>query len=126
MSITKLVVDASDPTPPFEQLRRQLAAIVGSGELSPGDRLPPVRQLAADLGLAPGTVNRAYRELERAGLVLSRAGRGTTVAAGVTVSPARRSDELAQLAAGFIGTARRLGADPEAIADAVAVALRSG
>ena len=50
MSITKLVVDASDPTPPFEQLRRQLAAIVGSGELSPGDRLPPVRQLAADLG----------------------------------------------------------------------------
>ncbi len=126
MSITKLVVDASDPTPPFEQLRRQLAAIVGSGELSPGDRLPPVRQLAADLGRAPGTVNRAYRELERAGLVLSRAGRGTTVAAGVTVSPARRSDELAQLAAGFIGTARRLGADPEAIADAVAVALRSG
>ena len=126
MSITKLVVDASDPTPPFEQLRRQLAAIVGSGELSPGDRLPPVRQLAADLGLAPGTVNRAYRELERAGLVLSRAGRGTTVAAGVTVSPARRLDELAQLAAGFIGTARRLGADPEAIADAVAVALRSG
>lgn len=126
MPIARLVVDASDPTPPFEQLRRQLAAIVGSGQLSPGDRLPPVPRMAADLGRAPGTVYRAYRELERAGLVVSRAGRGTTVAPGVTVSPARRSDELTQLAAGFVGAARRLGADPDDIADAVAAAFRSG
>ena len=49
-------VDLTDPTPPYEQLRRQLSAMIGSGELALGDRLPPLRQLAGDLGLAVGTV----------------------------------------------------------------------
>ena len=49
---------AGDPTPPYEQLRRQLADLIGAGLLRPGDRLPPLRQLAADLGLAAGTVAR--------------------------------------------------------------------
>jgi len=74
-----LRVDTGDPTPPYEQLRRQLAGLIGSGTLAPGDRLPPLRQLAADLGLAVGTVARAYRELESAGLVSSRRGGGTRV-----------------------------------------------
>lgn len=126
MSTARLVVDTADPTPPYEQLRRQLAALLGSGSLGPGDRLPPVRQLAADLGLATGTVARAYRELEAAGLVVSRAGRGTSVAPGVApAAPAARAIELAQLAAGFVGSARLLGAEPAAITAAVADALRS-
>ncbi|WP_322095784.1 GntR family transcriptional regulator [Phycicoccus flavus] len=75
-----MTVDVLDPTPPYEQLRRQLADLVGSGVLAPGDRLPPVRQLAADLGLATGTVARTYRELEQAGYVRSRRGGGTRVA----------------------------------------------
>ena len=76
-----LTVDTSDPTPPYEQLRRQLAALIQAAALSPGDRLPPLRQLAADLGLAVGTVARAYRELESAGRVSSRRGGGTRVSA---------------------------------------------
>lgn len=76
-----LVVRDDDPTPPFEQVRRQLAALVASGALAPDQRLPPVRQLAADLGLAVGTVARAYRELEEAGAVTTRRGAGTRVAA---------------------------------------------
>ena len=64
---TLLRVVTTDPTPPYEQLRRQLTELISSGVLAPGDRLPPLRQLAADLGLAVGTVARSYRELEAAG-----------------------------------------------------------
>ena len=85
MTLSTVTVDVLDPTPPYEQLRRQLADLIGSGVLSPGDRLPPVRQLAADLGLAVGTVARTYRELEVAGYVRSRRGGGTKVA---TTAPA--------------------------------------
>ena len=74
-----LTVDTGNPTPPYEQLRRQLAELIQSAALQPGDRLPPLRQLAADLGLAVGTVARAYRELESAGLISSRRGGGTRV-----------------------------------------------
>ena len=55
---TLLRVIVGDPTPPYEQLRRQLTELISAGVLAPGDRLPPLRQLAADLGLAVGTVAR--------------------------------------------------------------------
>lgn len=72
--------DPSDPTPPFEQLRRQLVELIETGALAPGERLPPVRQLAGDLGLATGTVARTYRELEASGHVSTRRAAGTRVA----------------------------------------------
>ncbi len=75
-----LSVDIGDPTPPYEQLRRQLVSMIEAGQLAAGERLPPLRQLARDLGLAVGTVARSYRELESAGLVVSRRGAGTRVA----------------------------------------------
>lgn len=74
-------IDPDAPVPPYEQLRAQVAALIVSGSLAVGHRLPPIRQLAADLGLAPGTVARAYRELEAAGLVRSQGRRGTRVQA---------------------------------------------
>jgi DNA-binding transcriptional regulator YhcF (GntR family) len=78
-----LIVDTADPTPPYEQLRRQLAGLIRSGVLEPGGRLPPLRQLAADLGLAVGTVARAYRELESAGLVPGLSPRASVVRRGL-------------------------------------------
>lgn len=70
-----ITIDPADPTPPFEQLRRGIGDQVRTGALEPGHRLPSVRQLAGDLGLAPGTVARAYAELEAEGLIeASRAG----------------------------------------------------
>lgn len=73
-----ITVDTRSPMPPFEQVRAQLAAQIADGEIATGSRLPPVRRMADDLGLAVNTVARAYRELEAAGLVETR-GRGGTV-----------------------------------------------
>src|SRR5674476_1135471 len=55
------------PTPQYEQVRAQIAALVSAGDLDDGNRLPTVRALANDLGIAPGTIARAYQELEAAG-----------------------------------------------------------
>jgi DNA-binding transcriptional regulator YhcF (GntR family) len=77
----QLRVDHSSATPPFEQVRDGLAAAVRAGELTPGDRLPTVRSLAAELGLAANTVARAFRELESAGVIETRGRNGTFIAA---------------------------------------------
>ncbi|MFG6446000.1 GntR family transcriptional regulator [Microbacterium sp. P06] len=75
-----IVIDPRSPVPPFEQLRAGLVADVSSGDLAAGSRLPTVRRLAEDLGLAPGTVARAYRELEASGIIETRGRNGTFVA----------------------------------------------
>lgn len=77
---TSITVDLEDAVPPYEQIRRQIASLIAIGELGPGDRLPTVRALAADLGVAVGTVSRAYKELETAGSLESRRRLGTIVA----------------------------------------------
>ncbi|MGN0063473.1 MAG: GntR family transcriptional regulator [Nocardioides sp.] len=92
----RLRVDPDDPTPAFEQVRRGVRDLVATGALRPGDRLPPLRQLAGDLGLAVGTVARAYAELEQEGLLVSRRGAGTRVAAGVLVAGHEVLDRLAR------------------------------
>lgn len=76
-----VAIDDTSPLPAYEQLRAQVEAMVLAGTLAVGDRLPPIRRLASDLGLAPGTVQRAYRELEESGLVRGQGRRGTRVAA---------------------------------------------
>lgn len=75
----KLVVDPQSTTPPFEQLRVQFRDLVTSGELTPGTRLPTVRRLAEQLGLAPNTVARTYRELEMDGIIETRGRHGSFV-----------------------------------------------
>ncbi|MGW0229957.1 GntR family transcriptional regulator [Actinopolymorpha singaporensis] len=120
-----LRVDGNDPTPPYEQLRRQLANLIETGALTDGTRLPPVRQLAADLGLATGTVARTYRELETAGLVRSRRAAGTTVtAARPGLSSADQRARLEDLVATAVARARHLGASDAEIRAATESALR--
>ena len=119
-----LVVDPDDPTPPYEQLRRQVRDLVGGGVLRPGDRLPPLRQLAGDLVLAVGTVARAYRELEADGLLTSRRGGGTRVSAEARALPAtERLRRLDALATGFVAAARAGGAGDEDVLAATRAAL---
>lgn len=74
-----ITIDDGDPTPPFEQIRGQLADQIRAGTLAAGQRLPAVRQLAVDLRVAAGTVARAYSTLESAGLLTTSRGSGTRV-----------------------------------------------
>jgi GntR family transcriptional regulator len=116
-----LVVSTTDPTPPYEQLRRQLADLINSGYMASGERLPPLRQLAGDLGLAVGTVARTYRELESVGLIVSRRGSGTRVAA----RPAQHelADALRRAAEAYLREGRRLGARREDLIAALRAAF---
>ena len=85
-----ITVDLRSAIPPYEQIRSQISSLVALGALAPGTRLPTVRSLAADLGIATGTVARAYKELEAAGLVDSRRRGGTVVTAPAAGTPGAR------------------------------------
>lgn len=86
-----LSVDLESALPPYEQIRAQITAMTASGVLPPGTRLPTIRQLSADLGLAPGTVSRAYRELDAAGVISARGRHGTSIARPPTLTPDERA-----------------------------------
>lgn len=98
-------LDPDAATPPFEQLRTQLATRAASGDLPAGTRLPTVRALAAELSVAANTVARAYRELEADGVVVTEGRRGTFVAA----TTAAETRDAADAADAYAATARRLG-----------------
>ena len=121
-----LRVDDGAATPPYEQLRQQVTTMVVTGQLPPGTRLPPIRQLAGDLGLAPGTVARAYRELESDGVLTSRGRKGTFTNApdAMPVQP-DRDEQLRAAALTFAVRARQLRvADDQHALEQVAQALR--
>jgi DNA-binding transcriptional regulator YhcF (GntR family) len=104
-----IAIDSTSPTPPFEQVRAQLAAQIADGVLVSGTRLPTVRRLADDLGLAVNTVARSYRELEAAGLVETR-GRGGTV---VTAGGDQAREQLLGAAQRYAALARAIGFSAE-------------
>jgi DNA-binding transcriptional regulator YhcF (GntR family) len=117
-------VDPASPVPPYEQVRVQLATMIGTGVLPVGMQLPPIRQLAADLGLAANTVARAYRELEAEGLVVSRVRHGTTVAGRRSSLPrAEVRRRLAEAARTYAAVVRQLGVPPDEAEAAVRSAL---
>jgi len=117
-----LTVDPASPVPPYEQVREQIATMVGSGVLRAGTRLPTIRQLAADLDVAPGTITRAYRELETSGDIVSRGRHGTFVAEPRPVPRAERRALLTSEAERYARTAAQLGVTP---ADAIAAIERA-
>ncbi|MFZ4282497.1 GntR family transcriptional regulator [Streptomyces rhizosphaericola] len=113
-------VNHASPVPPYEQLRAQPADLIAVGRLGQGARLPSVRQLASDLGLANNTVVRAYRELEAAGLVESRRGSGTRV-----IAPSATTDIEVKLAehTSAYAAARQLNATNDEALAAIRYAL---
>lgn len=114
-----ITIDATSPVPPYEQLRVQLAGQISERVLPVGARLPTVRALATDLGLAVNTVARAYRELEAAGLIETRGRAGSFVAAA-----GERSRERALHAAEeYAATVAALGLDPDEALRIVRAAL---
>jgi GntR family transcriptional regulator len=108
----RIAIDPSGRRPASEQLRDAIAARVASGRLAPGERIPPVRVLAAELGLAPNTVAKAYRELEAHGLLVGRGRRGTFVADDPRLGPVGDQVALDAAARAFARRARQLGVPP--------------
>jgi len=103
-----------------EQLTACVVTAVAAGDLVPGERLPTVRGLAESLGLAPNTVARSYRDLERSGVIETRGRSGSFVAYP------DRSHALRALATRFVAQARDMGADRESALAAVAHAWPAG
>jgi GntR family transcriptional regulator len=88
----RLAVRPANGLPLYRQLMEQIQRLAASGGLRAGDALPSVRELSRDLGINPATIAKAYQELERSGLVVSRRGLGTFLAAGT--SSLQRSERL--------------------------------
>ena len=111
----QFVIDPHASEPPYEQIRAQVAA----GSFPAGTKLPTVRALAEQLGLAPNTVARAYRELETAGVIETRGRSGSFVA--LSQDAAERT--LQEAAAEYAARARSLGVDPTSARSYVEAAL---
>lgn len=115
-----LVIDEDSFVPLVEQIRRGITAQVASGDLPIGTRLATVRQLARDLGLAPGTIARAYQLLESDGILETRGRRGSFVAAPpqADASPVQSLNDLARA---YLREAKELGLS---VQDAVSAVQR--
>lgn len=117
-----LSVDPERALPVYEQVREQIRRMVAAGTLTPGTRLPTIRQLASDLGLAKGTIERAYELLE-GDAVIERHGRnGTYVSEAAQPSRREAAVELQLAAERLVISARQLGAGED---DAVAALRRA-
>lgn len=114
-----LQIDPLASAPPFEQLRQQILEQAQSGELAAGAKLPTVRQLADELGIAPNTVARAYKELEALGIIETRGRNGSFVNA--QGDAASRRGQLA--ARDYANVIRSLGVAPDDALAWVAAAL---
>lgn len=106
--------------PIYLQIVNQMKYLIASGRMAPGDEVPSIRVLAEQLLVNPNTVARAYRELESAGLIVTRIGAGTRVAG--MVSPLARRERLRILRENvdtLLAEARQLGFDMDTIIEMV-------
>jgi DNA-binding transcriptional regulator YhcF (GntR family) len=117
----QIVIDPSAPDAPYEQLRAQISDQAHGGDLPAGYKLPTVRGLAEELGLAANTVAKAYRALEADGVIETRGRHGTFVAAAGDAA----QRQAAAAARDYAQRAVRLGLDRGAALAAVEEALRA-
>src|SRR5262249_14230160 len=107
----------------YEQIVGQIQESIATGRLLPGQRLPPIRQLADDLGIAPGTVARAYNELESAGILVTDRARGTFVADPRQPGAKNRPIALRDLLRPAVVAAFHLGSSAEELRSALEQAM---
>ncbi|HEY1653992.1 MAG TPA: GntR family transcriptional regulator [Candidatus Tumulicola sp.] len=122
MQSRQLFVVDDSPLPVYAQLAEQVLGALARGELRAGEQLPSVRDVAAELGVNANTVNHAYARLERIGIVETRRGRGTFVAARRRA--VGNASRLVELAEPFVARAQALGYAGQQIVNAVAGIVR--
>ena len=111
-------ISQSDKVPIYKQIVNQVKYRVASGQLVAGEELPPIRVLAAQLGINPNTVARAYRELEQDGLVTTRRTAGTYVSGtGSRLARRERVKILTERIDALLAEARQLNIDLEEVID---------
>ena len=92
-----VTINYKDGRPFYEQVKEDLRRLVVSGVLRPGDKLPSVRELAGQLAINPNTIQRAYRELETEGYIVSVPGKGSFAAEREEENDRRKAELLAKL-----------------------------
>ena len=126
MSTLPLQLSAASGMPFYRQVVDQIGALVRSGQLPAGTRMPSVRELAAQLMVSLITVRRAYADLEAAGLVIRRQGQGTFVAEDVgQASQAQAQEQAYEVIERAVRRAQQLGLEPHEVLEAVKLALAS-
>ncbi|MCI0432090.1 MAG: GntR family transcriptional regulator [Gemmatimonadetes bacterium] len=118
-------IDEQDATPIYEQIIARIEEAVATGRLIAGERLPSVRDLASELGVAPGTVARAYTALEKRGVLVTEGARGTRVA---DAAPAPKPEDLTAVLEGLLRpvavAAYHMGATAKQVVDALERVIR--
>ena len=113
----KIVIDFQNGIPLYEQIAHRILGLLERGELKAGDQLPPIRELADELGVNFNTVARAYRILDQGSVISTQHGRGTYIIGKEkkTTSGKRKKENIEQLTRFYLRKARYLGFKPEEI-----------
>lgn len=109
-------LDSHSGVPPYLQVAQQVRQAIAAGVLQPGDQLPTVKSVVAELAINPNTVFKAYREVEREGLVQGRPGAGTFVLRRPEGPPPGTHAALARALGRWVDRARSSGLDDRSIA----------
>jgi GntR family transcriptional regulator len=117
-------VDGKSGVPPYLQIVQQVKQALRMGVLEVGDQLPTVREVVAAVAVNPNTVLKAYRDLEREGLIEARAGHGTFVRGLPAGPPPGTHSRLGHSLARWVREAREAGLDDEAIESLLKITLR--
>ncbi|HEX3961568.1 MAG TPA: GntR family transcriptional regulator [Trebonia sp.] len=117
-------VDGKSGVPPYLQIVQQVKQALRMGVLEVGDQLPTVREVVAAVAVNPNTVLKAYRDLEREGLIEARAGHGTFVRGLPAGPPPGTHSRLGRSLARWVREAREAGLDDEAIESLLKITLR--
>jgi GntR family transcriptional regulator len=117
-------LDLGSGVPPYLQLVHEVEHALRLGSLAPGDQLPKVRDVVAQLAINPNTVSKAYRELEIKGLTVGRPGQGTFIVATLSQVALPELSELRRSLVAWVAAADAAGLDEDGMAALVASVLR--
>jgi GntR family transcriptional regulator len=117
-------LDLGSGVPPYLQLVHQVEHALRLGALAPGDQLPKVRDVVANLAINPNTVSKAYRELELKGLAVGRPGQGTFIVATLNQAVLPELSELRRALVAWVTAADAAGLDVDGMTALVASVLR--
>jgi len=111
--LSLITVDLRDRKQLYEQLIDNIKGLILAGELMPDDKLPSVRNLARELGINPNTIQKAYSELERKGVITTLPGRGSIVLADANILRGELEDRLVNRFFLIVSDAKKSGISKE-------------